>query len=287
MGPFYADSTENVQGVVIAKKGVGRQRESIPSGPNYSVLPERSQKKVSPGTLHWCWGALTKCPSGTAEKAPPQSLGSQPPTQAGTHSFPKLARMWLRHDRSYHTWLLLGLQGFRHLFERTCWAIWLLWVTGSGTWRPRQLLQKEKIKSTLCHLFLSFPKCRTASKQSLRCSLSTSLPHLSLLLCILILINISKRFVLQLGQVCPGSIVGCLVQLLLPFSVEEPAPLWADVCLEESLQLRSLHGPQQDHGLCITQSREAIKPPPVFEVPLPHITLSSFQPLPGAQACTL
>lgn len=189
-------------------------------------------------------------------------------------SFPKLARMCLSHDRSYHTWVLFGLQGFRHLFKRTCWAIWLLGVTGSGTWRPGQLLRKgEKIKSTLWHLFLSLLKCLTPSKQSLCCSLSTSLPHLSLLLCILILIDISKRFMLQLWQVCPGSIVGCLIQLLLPFSVEEPSPLWADVCLEESLQLRPLHRPQEDHGLCTTQSRGAIKPPQGFPCPLAHMTL--------------
>lgn len=186
--------------------------------------------------------------------------------------------MCLSHDRSYHTWVLLGLQGFRHLFKRTCWAIWLLWVTGSGTWRPRQLLRKgEKIKSTLCHLFISLLKCRTASKQSLCCSLCTSLSHLSFLICILILINISKRLVLQLWQVCPGSIVGCLVQLLLHFPVEEPPPLWAEVCLEQSLQFRSLHRPQEDHGVCTTHSREAIKPPQGFEGPLPHVTPSSFQ----------
>lgn len=87
---------------------------------------------------------------------------------------------------------------------------------------------------------------------------------------------------LQLWQVCPGSIVGCLIQLLLPFSVEKPSPLWADVCLEESLQLRPLHRPQEDHGLCTTQSRGAIKPPQGFPCPLAHMTLppsSLFQML--------
>lgn len=42
MGPFHADSTENVQGVVIAKNGVGRPRETILSGPTFAMLSEGS-----------------------------------------------------------------------------------------------------------------------------------------------------------------------------------------------------------------------------------------------------
>lgn len=92
--------------------------------------------------------------------------------------------MWLRHARSYHTWQLLWLQSFRHLFKRTGRAIGLLWITGSGTWGLRQLLWKgEKIKSTLCHSFLSLSKRLTASSaasvlQSLHSSPSPLLSHL-------------------------------------------------------------------------------------------------------------
>lgn len=80
---------------------------------------------------------------------------------------------------------------------------------------------------------------------------------------------------LQLWQGCPRSlavpIVGCLRQLLLHFSVEKPSPFWAYMSLEESLQFRSLYRPQKDHGLCITQSKEAIKPLEVFfNVPCTH-----------------
>lgn len=42
MGLFHADSTEDIQGVVIAENKVGRQRESILSGPTYAVLSEGS-----------------------------------------------------------------------------------------------------------------------------------------------------------------------------------------------------------------------------------------------------
>lgn len=42
MGLFHADSTEDVQGVVIAKNGMGRQRETILSGPSFAMLSEGS-----------------------------------------------------------------------------------------------------------------------------------------------------------------------------------------------------------------------------------------------------
>lgn len=42
MGLFHADSTEDVLGVVIAKNEMGRQRETILSGPSFAMLSEGS-----------------------------------------------------------------------------------------------------------------------------------------------------------------------------------------------------------------------------------------------------